>query len=115
MLFLKADHLLAQALINQTQGVLRGRVGAAVVNCVYRKEEVLPAQIVVPSGGAEVLLNTLFRMAESLGNAAAKFRSVRNRPQREKWLHGGVDTDVLLHSRCVWQVTLPGLGIRNQG
>ncbi len=72
VLLLNAGHLLAQALVNQTQRILRGRVGGAVVHGVDAKEQIVRCKIVVETRGAEVFADLLLRMAEGFRNAAAE-------------------------------------------
>src|ERR1039458_546199 len=115
MLLLKAEHLIAQALIHIAQWILRWGIRAAVVDCVNGKEKVVAADILVKPRSAEVLMNALFWMTESLGNSTAKVRSIGNRPEREQRLHGGVYADVLFHARSVRQVALARLIVWNQG
>ena len=44
MLLLHAGHLFAQALVDEAEGVLRGRVGGAVVDGVDGEEQILAAR-----------------------------------------------------------------------
>ena len=72
MLLLNAGDLLAQALVDEAERILRGRVGGAVVDGVDGEEQILAAEVVVEARGAEVFADVLLGMAEGFGDAARR-------------------------------------------
>ena len=106
MLLLHARHLFAQALVDQAQRILRGRVRGAVVDGVDGEEQILAAEVVVKARGAEVFADMLLGVAEGLCDSAAKFRTVLHRPQREQGRDGRIDADKLFPAFRVGQIAL---------
>ena len=72
MLLLHADHLFAQPLVDGRVGILRRRVGVAVIDGVDAEEQIVLGEIRVDAGGAEIFADMLRRIGERFGNAARR-------------------------------------------
>ena len=70
MLLLNAGDLLAQVLVDVAQGIGGGRSCRARINGVDGEQQILAAEIVIETSGAEILVDVLRRMAEGFRNAA---------------------------------------------